>query len=489
MSRLLQSVSILCLALVPAAISAATDDDITGNWVARPVVEGREGEFVLGIHADEAGELRATMRLPPIEAWNVPLGTAKLEGDTLLTGLGPFTYDPAARTLSGVLSPGLVPGREVSVVMSGVEDLEQPARRDDFGPEVEPSWTVRTGAPVFGSPTVADGVVYVGSDDGSLYALDAESGETRWIFETRARIRARPTIHGGRVIVPSDDGFLYSLDRQSGAQAWKSRIGATPAPRSGPFSEDFRYDHFSSAATVSGDRVFVGTLDGALVALDVMDGAREWSFGTRDAVMSTPAVADGKVVFGSFDGHVYAVDAADGSEVWRLDTGAPVVSSPGIADGIVIIGSRSYDLFGLALADGDVLWRFYYWFSWVESSAVIAESTAYVGSSDAGSVYAISIVDGSERWSFDTLGSAWATPAVTRDRVFVGSVGVRDYISDHRPGFFAIDRATGDPAWWFRAEQPEGEQLSGFVSSPATDGRRVFVGGLDGKIYAFEASP
>jgi outer membrane protein assembly factor BamB len=487
MHRLHPLIVCCVLSMAAARAGAATVDDITGNWVARPVVEGRQGEFVLGIHADEQGQLRAAMRLPPIEAWNVPLGKAKLEGDTLLTGLGPFTYDADTRTLSGVLPSALVPVREVAVTMSRVDRPGQTARRDEYGVEAEPLWSVRTGAPVFGSPATADGVVYVGSDDGSLYALDAESGETRWRFETGDRVRARPTIHGNRIIVPSDDGFLYSLERHSGTQAWRSRVGASPAPRSDPSSQEFRYDQFSSAAVVSGDTIFVGTLDGALVALDSGEGTRKWSIGAGGAVTSTPVVRDGKVVFGSFDGHVYAIDPEDGSEIWRVDTAAPVVSSPALSDGIVVIGSRSYDLLGIALADGAVRWRFYYWFSWVESSATVHDGTAYVGSSDAGKVYAVSVRDGKERWSFDTLGSAWATPAVTGDRVFIGSVGVRGYITDHRPGFFAIDRVSGKPAWWFRVDHPEGEQLSGFISSPASDGERVFVGGLDGNVYAFDA--
>ena len=71
----------------------------------------------------------------------------------------------------------------------------------------------------------------------------------------------------------------------------------------------------------------------------------------------------------------------------------------------------------------------------------------------------------------------------------VGSVGVRDYFIAHKPGFFAVDQDTGRPIWWFPIDQPEEGILSGFVSSPATDGDRVYVGGLDGKVYAFEVNP
>jgi outer membrane protein assembly factor BamB len=489
MSRFLPAAAFTILCILSIRCFAASIEDVTGNWVARPLVEGRQGELVLGLHVDEEGRLQATLRLPPIEAWNLPLGGAKLEGDTLLTGLGRFTYSRDNDTLTGVLPRTLVPARDVSVTMRRVERLDQPARRSDYGASVEPVWTVDTGGPVFGSPAVHDGVVYTGSDDGVLYALDSDDGEIRWRFETNGPVRARPTVHEGRILVSSDDGHLYSLTLADGRQAWKTRIGGTPSPRSNPSSDTFRYDHFSSSAVVSAGTVYVGTLDGVLVALDVATGEREWWFAAEDAITSTPAVGDGKVVFGSFDGQVYAVDAVDGSEAWRLDTGAPVVSSPAIAEGVVVVGSRSYDLYGIELSDGGVRWRFYYWFSWVESSATIVDGVAYVGSSDSGSVYAVRVADGTELWSLDTAGSAWATPAVGPDRVFIGSVGVRGYIADHKPGFYAIDRESGAPAWWFAVDHPEGEQLAGFVSSPATDGERVFVGGLDGRIYAFEAAP
>ena len=60
-------------------------------------------------------------------------------------------------------------------------------------------------------PTVVDGVVYVGNKDGSLYALDAESGAKRWSFKTGDEVYASPAVVGGIVFVASADGNLYAL--------------------------------------------------------------------------------------------------------------------------------------------------------------------------------------------------------------------------------------------------------------------------------------
>src|SRR5947209_12231225 len=108
----------------------------------------------------------------------------------------------------------------------------------------------------FSSPTVADGVVYVGSDDGYLYAIDAQTGAQRWRFKTGDVVYSSPAVAAGTVYVGSHDGHLYAVD------------GAT--------------------------------------------GTEKWSFKTGYRVYSSPAVADGKVYFGSADSCFCAVDATIG---------------------------------------------------------------------------------------------------------------------------------------------------------------------------------
>lgn len=466
-------------------IAGADLQHFAGSWVAYPEMDGRRATVGLKLEEDEDGALAATLVLPPLDAWNIPLGEARLENGRLITALGEFAYDDSKDTLTGDLPAGLVPVHRVSIVLSRTDHLSPPPEPRQYGELVTPLWTFGTGASVYGSPAIGEGAVYLGSDDGYVYSLEPESGSLRWKTATGGPVRARPALGDGQVFVPSDDGRLYCLDQADGRVVWTTPIGTSPAPRSDPESDGYRYDHFSSAARINDERVFVGTLDGELVVLDRETGEEKWRFPTGDAVVSTPALVGGNVVFGSFDHHVYALDAEAGEVVWRFDTGAPVVSSPAIHDNRVIIGSRSYDLYGLRAADGAVDWRFYYWFSWVESSATVNGGVAYIGSSDSGMVFAIDAVTGREIWSFDTAGSPWGSPAVTDDRVYIGSVGVRGYFIAHKPGFYAIDRATGEPVWWYPVEHPENRKMAGFVSSPATDGKRVYVGGLDGMVYAF----
>lgn len=485
--RLAALIASVILSVGPVA-AASPEEGLAGQWVGEPELPDSRGLIGLEILVQEDGALAAAVSLPPIGAFHVPIGEARLEGQTLVTGIGRFAYDAQSATLVGVLRAGLVPVHEIPVTLRKGR-LPEPPAPSDYGVPSAPAWTYPTEAPVFGSPAVLADTVYIGSDDGFLYALESATGRLRWRFETGGAVRARPTADAGSVLVPSDDGRLYCLDAASGKSDWITAIGVSPAPRSGLGTDDYRYDNFASAAVVNGNTVFVGTLDGEVVALDRATGSERWRFSAGDAVTSTPALHGQILLFGSFDHNVYALDARSGKFLWRFDTGAPVVSSPAIAGDVAIVGSRSYDLFGLNTDDGSVRWRFYDWFSWIESSATVVGGTAYIGSSDSGQLRAIGAQDGQLIWSFDTPGSAWATPAVNGDRVFIGSVGVRDYFIDHRPGFFAVDRETGRPVWGYSVEQPQGRMLSGFVSSPAVDGQRVYVGGLDGKVYAFPLTP
>ena len=75
-------------------------------------------------------------------------------------------------------------------------------------------------------PVIADGLLYYGSSaDDKIYCLDAATGEQRWTFFTEGPVRLAPTIAEGRVFVGSDDGHAYCLDAKSGTLVWKMQLG------------------------------------------------------------------------------------------------------------------------------------------------------------------------------------------------------------------------------------------------------------------------
>ena len=212
-----------------------------------------------------------------------------------------------------------------------------------------------------------------------------------------------------------------------------------------------------------------------------------WRYGADDSITSTPAVADGKVFFGSFDHHVYAVDAATGDLIWRHDTGQAVSASPIVDRDLVLVGGRSYEFLALNAETGERVWDRYFWFSWVDATVAVFDDLAIVGLSDGQLVSALQVASGEEVWKFDTGGSVWAQPAVTQDAVFIAAVGVPRYMVDHRGGFFAVDRTTGRELWRYPiTEMRDRVAPYGFAASPAVGGGRVFAATLDGEVMAFD---
>ena len=95
----------------------------------------------------------------------------------------------------------------------------------------ELAWKFKTDGMVNSSPAVADGVVYVGSWDGRLYALDAETGQEKWRFKTDGQVYSSPAVAGGMVYIGSLDGRLYALDAETGQEKWSFKTGS-PVPSS-----------------------------------------------------------------------------------------------------------------------------------------------------------------------------------------------------------------------------------------------------------------
>lgn len=78
-----------------------------------------------------------------------------------------------------------------------------------------------TGSQVQSSPTVSGGIVYVGSNDGKLYALNATPGAKKWSYTTGGQVSSSPAFANGTVYVGSYDGYVYALKAGTGALVWK----------------------------------------------------------------------------------------------------------------------------------------------------------------------------------------------------------------------------------------------------------------------------
>ncbi len=227
---------------------------------------------------------------------------------------------------------------------------------------------------------------------------------------------------------------------------------------------------------VSGDNLYIGTMEGDVRALDLKSGDTVWKFALRGepegnrVIYGTPAIANSTLFIGGYEGYLYAL-SLDGEDVWEtmVGDGAPIVGSPVVADDTVLVGSSDGCLYAFDTADGSQRWKFQTEDK-VWSTPAAAEGVAYFGSLDH-NVYAVRVADGSQVWKFPTEGAVTAKLVVARGRVYVGSFG---------RSFYAIDAETGTEVWRFN-----GSRKWYWGGAVATESA-ILAPCLDGNLYALD---
>ena len=288
------------------------------------------------------------------------------------------------------------------------------------------AWRLQTGGPVRSSPAIDAGVVYLGTTDGRVHAIDLASGATRWATAIGGAVASTVALSADRVFVSARDNVVVALDRRSGKEVWRARTGSDiPTHPSGG-----HWDYFLSSPVLAGSAVIVGSGDGQLHALRADSGAVVWTFKADGRIRSSPRIANGVAVFGTIRGSVYAVAVADGRERWRFETDGyridsaaagfdrtSVIASPTVSGDLVYIGSRDGRFYALSLADGRERWRVKFEPSWVIAAAAPASGVIVVATSDAQCVVAMDAKSGQERWRHDAKSRVLSSPVVVGDQV------------------------------------------------------------------------
>jgi len=312
-------------------------------------------------------------------------------------------------------------------------------------------WNYTTSGNVYSSPAVADGMVFVGSNDGNVYALDQHTGAHIWNYSTGNAVMSSPAVADGKVYVGSNDSKVYALDQYTGAHIWNYTTG----------------DWITSSPTVADGKVFVGSFDGKVYCLDAATGAHIWNYTTGGLGWSSPAVADGKVYIGSGDGKVYCLDVATGAHIWNYTTGDWITSSPTVADGMVFVGSNDGNVYALDQHTGAHVWN-YTTGDRAYSSPAVVDGKVYIGSRD-NKTYCLDASTGEHIWNYTTNNLVSSSPAVADGKVYVGSKDNKVYCLDAAIGAHVWSYTTGDCV----------------ESSPAVADGMVFVGSYDHVVYAF----
>lgn len=396
---------------------------------------------------------------------------------------------------------------------------------DAAPPEGVLKWAFPAGAPIVGSPVLADGVLYFGALDGHVIALDAATGTEKWRFRSRLPVACTPAIDAGTLYFTSSTGALAALDAATGAPKWvcpveserrfeaKGLHGYPPATQTIPDA----WDVFTSSPAVADGLVYFGAGDGGVHAVDAATGVLQWTFRTGDVVHASPAVAGGTVFVGSWDSRVYALDARTGALKWSFQAGTdPAVhnqegfqSSCAVVDGTVYVGCRDAHVYALDAATGKRRWAYTTGKSWVIGTPAVRDGVVYAGTSDTARFLALDAKTGRLLFNVDARAYVFSSPAVC---------GTRAYVGCHNGTLYAVDARTGAIAWTFRTEGSRADPLrlldaelrldqaafapvtgdfgdmyvdfyrfttvGGIMSSPLVADGVVYFGSLDGRLYA-----
>ena len=387
-------------------------------------------------------------------------------------------------------------------------------------------WKFATGDRVISSPVIANKVIYFGSDDTNIYAVNADTGAQIWKYPTGGPVPATPTIANGTLYVGSYDGKFYALDAATGAAKWKfatqgeRRFEAKGLnglqPKNQTIADPF--DVFLSSPVVVENTVYFGSGDGNLYALDTGSGDLKWRFPTGDVVHASPAYADGLVYFGSWDSYFYAVDAVTGKEKWRFHGGEDALihnqvgfqSSPMVANGIVYTGCRDSNVYALDARNGKEKWRFNNEMSWVISTPSLADGKLLFATSDSSLYHAVDAVTGKSVYKQDGTAYMFSSPAIAGDVVLIGVLNgtlmARDLKTGELLWEYQVERSKQNRGWvltserrfngpllyyssWRESPMVATERqfnIGGIFSSPLVANGVVYFGSTDGYLYALD---
>jgi outer membrane protein assembly factor BamB/tRNA A-37 threonylcarbamoyl transferase component Bud32 len=479
-----------------------------------------------GGSAPPAAPARAANAAPPQAPPEAPEGAApaapvRLPGSQVPIGPGPRRSEDVRAEAAGpatgwVLPPNgaqpspLSPGATAAAppplagptgVVAAPGSAGEPAAAAPAQPQRWRPWRFRMSNDVWGTPVVADDLLYVTSFE--VHALDVTSGRRQ--FRTR-EVAWSMSVSGGRVHA-SDGPSLYALDARDGSELWRlptdgwvfslqvdrgtvvtgTRGGGVQAweAASGEKLWELGGAQTEFETREGGPLVHEGTVytwgEGRLFAIEARTGAELWSYPVGDAQTTggvplrlTPA-EDG-VVYVCAGARVHALDGASGAERWRFDAPAAFLSPPAFVHGPAVAGGGVYlaDYLGTVYAldpvTGQDRWRIATEARHSTEPVVVSDGLVHLGSG--GALYTLDAVSGTPRWRFAAGGDLVGAPVVAEGRVHFGS-------ADHC--LYTVDAVGGQLRW----KLATGGEITG---SPVADRGVVYACSKDRCVYALDAA-
>jgi eukaryotic-like serine/threonine-protein kinase len=398
------------------------------------------------------------------------------------------------------------------------------------------SWKFKTNGKINSSPVLYENILYVGSADHNLYAIDRKTGKERWHFTTCGAVHSTPAILRDVVYFLSFDNYFYALDAKTGREKWRFQTegerwygeqglwGMQPVDQQ--MEDLFQYFLSSPVIDSNGENptVYFGSGDTHLYALDLNSGKLKWKFKTQGGIHTSPALHTGVIFFGSWDRTLYAVDVKSGTEKWHFATRKDdsgwgglqgIQASPVIYQGKVYFGSRDAYFYALDEQTGKLSWEYATGGTWILGSAVAANDEVYVGTSDTFMLLILDARNGVLKNSYKTNGYIYSTPALSGRNLFFGTFTgklvcadldvkgninevfqtesskqnsgqvLKDGVINFENLFTGLNNKTYEGN---TKAVRKLDDLGPIVSTPLINGRNIYFGSGDGYLYCLELS-
>ncbi len=365
-------------------------------------------------------------------------------------------------------------------------------------------WTFETSNRVYSSPVIENNVLYIGSGDKHLYALDKKTGKQIWKYKTKGAVHSTPYIHNNLIYFSSADGNLYALDKNKGSLVWKFTA-------QGEKMYDL-WDYYLSSPIGNIKTIYWGSADGFVYAIDSKTGKLEWKFQTDGSVHASPVLDMENLYVGSFDGHVYALEKDTGQLIWKFKTVGAKYFPKGeiqkgllLKDGVLYFGSRDYNMYAIDTKTGTGLWNMKEKSGWIVAIPTEHKGTLYFGTSDAHLFYAVDKETGFVKWAAPLQMRVYGSGVIYNNIIYFGSfdgkiigldikTGERKYefqtesskknydlIYDKNGHFKKSFQLYGDD---FEASEKQIHSLGSILSTPFIENNIIYFGSSDGTIYA-----
>ena len=323
-------------------------------------------------------------------------------------------------------------------------------------------WTFKANEAIRSSAAISRGRVFVGCDNGYVYAFDLGTGKELWQFITGDAVEASPCVVDDTVYVGSADYFLYALNVVDGKLRWKYETGERVLGGA----------NWVNGADDKGVRIIVGSYDSLLHCVDALSGKMVWTYDTANYINGTPAVDGDRIVFGGCDALVHVVSASTGRRAGAVPAGSYIAGSVAVDGDLAFLGHMGNQLLCVNLKRQAVVWESEDHELPFFSSPAIDKTRMIIGGRDR-TLHCVSRADGKSLWTFAARGKIDSSPVICGDKVVFGADDGRLYM---------VRLADGKKVWSYQV----GESIT---TTPAVAGGMVVISSEDGVVSAFASGP